>query len=250
MNRNREPRELQFTSAQLVIVFILIIALGAFIFILGVSVGKKQARLSEGPAPVRKPTAEKVAQKVKPPLEPKVKAGAETKTEAVKPNPPVGGTPKSDIQQEIASFKAQPKTTKTTAQAAKPAASKTQPAAQPKPAAPEAKTQPAGSKTKTLPQPAVPAANPQVKPPATLFFIQVAAAPQKEEALRLAGSIRNHGFTAMVLDPLPTDRTPYYRVRVGGYQTEEERSLAAEKLAVALGKKASDFYYPPPEKTK
>jgi outer membrane biosynthesis protein TonB len=133
MNRNREPRELQFTSAQLVIVFVLIIALGAFIFILGVSVGKKQARLSEGPAPVRKPAAEKMAQKVRPPLEPKVKAGAETKTEAVKPTPPVGGTPKSDIQQEIASFKAQPKTTKTTAQAAKPAASKTQPTAQPKP---------------------------------------------------------------------------------------------------------------------
>jgi len=239
MNRSREPRELQFTSAQLVIVFILIIALGAFIFILGVSVGKKQARLSEGPAPVRKPAAEKVAQKVKPPLEPKVKAGAETKTEAGKPTPPVGGTPKSDIQQEIASFKAQPKTTKTTAQAAKPAASKTQPAAQPKLAAPEAKT-----------QPAMPAVNPQVKPPATLFFIQVAAAPQKEEALRLAGSIRNHGFTTMVLDPLPTDRTPYYRVRVGGYQTEEERSLAAEKLAAALNKNTSDFYYPPPEKTK
>jgi cell division septation protein DedD len=250
MSRNREPRELQFTSAQLVIVFILIIALGAFIFILGVSVGKKQARLSEGPLPMRKVAVEKVAPKTKLPVESKVKAGGETQPGTVKPTPSVGGAPKSDIQQEIASFKAQPKTTQTTDQGTKPAASKTQPAAQPKPRAAEAKTQPAASKTKTAPQAAVPAANLQAKLPATLFFIQVTAAPQKEEALRLAGSIKNYGFTAIVLDPFPTDRSPYYRVRVGGYQSEEERSLAAEKLAAALGKKTSDFYYPPPEKNK
>ncbi len=66
----------------------------------------------------------------------------------------------------------------------------------------------------------------------------------------MAESIKALGFAAVVLDPLPTDRTPYYRVRVGGYPNEQDRSLAADRLAVALNKKASDFYYPPLEKTK
>ena len=41
--KNKEYRELQITSSQLVVIFLAIIILGIVIFLLGVSVGKKQA---------------------------------------------------------------------------------------------------------------------------------------------------------------------------------------------------------------
>lgn len=50
---NKEYRELQLTSSQLVFIFLAIIILGIIIFLLGVSTGKKQAQIarsSEAPA--------------------------------------------------------------------------------------------------------------------------------------------------------------------------------------------------------
>ncbi len=43
---NKEFREIQVSSSLLVIIFLGVLALGVFIFLLGVSVGKNQARLS------------------------------------------------------------------------------------------------------------------------------------------------------------------------------------------------------------
>jgi len=66
---NKEFREIQVSSSLLVVIFLGVLALGVFIFLLGVSVGKNQARLSaptqvvtqQIPEPVRevpvKPTA-------------------------------------------------------------------------------------------------------------------------------------------------------------------------------------------------
>jgi len=244
MNRSKEPRELQFTSGQLVVVFVLIIALGAFIFILGVSVGKKQARLAEGPVSPSKTSVEKVARQAKPAGEPKPSAAAEAPSQASRPSTSGEKAAKSDIQQEIASFQAQQKTPKATAQETKPKPATSEAKIPPKSPAPEIKTQPkspaASSNAKIQPKTAV----------SSLCYIQVTAATQKTEAIRVAESIKALGFPAVVLDPLPTDRTPYYRVRVGGYPTEQDRSLAADRLAVALNKKTSDFYYPPLEKIK
>lgn len=42
---NKDYREIQLSSAQLAVIFIVILALGVVIFLLGVSVGKKQAQL-------------------------------------------------------------------------------------------------------------------------------------------------------------------------------------------------------------
>jgi len=44
---NKEYRELQLSSSQLVLIFIAILVLGIIVFLLGVSVGKKQARIVE-----------------------------------------------------------------------------------------------------------------------------------------------------------------------------------------------------------
>ncbi len=215
MSNTKEVRELQFTRMQLIIVFVLVIALGAFIFVLGVSVGKKQARLALGLESTAGPATEVVKPKVKAPAD----AG---------PEKPDASAP-SEIQKELASFQTREKT----GQDAK-ASPKTKPAAKTE-AAP-----PAANKT-TAARP-VPAAGP---PAANLLYIQVAAVTQKTEAARLAETIRKLGFSVYVLDPLAGDRTPYYRVRVGGYKTEEERNRAGERLAAALDKKPGDFYYPP-----
>lgn len=42
---NKDYREIQLSSAQLAVIFIVILALGVVIFLLGISVGKKQAQL-------------------------------------------------------------------------------------------------------------------------------------------------------------------------------------------------------------
>jgi len=241
MNRSKEPRELQFTSGQLVVVFVLIIALGAFIFVLGVSVGKKQARLAEGPASPPPASLGNVERQAKPAVEPAGKVAPKSKVQTSQPPASGDKAAKSEIQKEIASFQDQKSTPKTQPQGTKPEVAKAQPKPQPKPTTPETKTQ-AG--------PAVSASKPAPKSVAGLFYIQVAAASQKTEGLQLAESIRRLGFNVMVIDPLPTDRAPYYRVRVGGYPTEQDRTQAAARLAAALNKNPRDFYYPPPEKTK
>jgi cell division septation protein DedD len=60
---NKDYRELQLSSSQLVLIFIAILALGVVIFLLGVSVGKNQAQIAdatekvveEEPKPAEKP---------------------------------------------------------------------------------------------------------------------------------------------------------------------------------------------------
>jgi len=58
---NKEYRELQLSSSQLVLIFIAILVLGIIVFLLGVSVGKKQARIVEETQLANKP-AEQITQ--------------------------------------------------------------------------------------------------------------------------------------------------------------------------------------------
>jgi cytoskeletal protein RodZ len=224
---NKEVRELQFTRMQLVIVFVLVIALGAFIFVLGVAVGKKQARLAQGLESASSPAAEVVRPRVKPPAAGKesTQTPDESKTPGAKTAKKSPGA--SDIQKEIASFQVRekPSTSAGTTAGSKPTVKKeTQPAQEKKPA-------PAATALKAE------------APPAGLLYIQVVAARQKEEASALADTITKLGFTVVVLEP--QGGVPFYRVRVGGYRTEEERNRAGQALASALKKTPGDFYYPP-----
>jgi cell division protein FtsN len=60
--KNKEFREIQVSSSALVFIFLAVLVLGVFIFLLGVSVGKKQAHLA-GPATlIAQGTAEPVTQ--------------------------------------------------------------------------------------------------------------------------------------------------------------------------------------------
>ena len=65
--KNKDFREIQVSSSLLVVIFLGVLALGVFIFLLGVSVGKKQVRLTAPAQIVTQPIAEPVKeQPVKP----------------------------------------------------------------------------------------------------------------------------------------------------------------------------------------
>ncbi|MGD9345610.1 MAG: SPOR domain-containing protein [Candidatus Aminicenantes bacterium] len=92
---NKDYRELQLSSSQLVLIFIAILALGVVIFLLGVSVGKKQAQITDTTQFASEPLTEKVVEeKPEPIAKPEEQAG-----ETEKPSE----QPKDAIQQELAS---------------------------------------------------------------------------------------------------------------------------------------------------
>jgi cell division protein FtsN len=106
--KNKDFREIQVSSSLLVVIFLGVLALGVFIFLLGVSVGKKQVRIASPtqivtqqiPEPVKEPPVEPPASESqpamgeaasKPPIqEPVVKPAAE-KTKIVPKKAPADG---------------------------------------------------------------------------------------------------------------------------------------------------------------
>ncbi len=85
--RNKEYRELQLSSSLLVFIFLAILVLGVVIFLLGVSVGKKQAQIvAEADIPVEKEVTQ-----------------VEKKGPVEKKKPAATEEPKDLISQELAS---------------------------------------------------------------------------------------------------------------------------------------------------
>jgi cell division septation protein DedD len=60
---NKDYRELQLSSSQLILIFVAILVLGIVVFLLGVSVGKKQGRIVEETQLADKPTEQIIEQK-------------------------------------------------------------------------------------------------------------------------------------------------------------------------------------------
>jgi len=81
--KNKDFREIQVSSSLLVVIFLGVLALGVFIFLLGVSVGKKQVRIASQTQVVTQQIPELVKE---PPVEPTV-----SETESAKTNPQVQG---------------------------------------------------------------------------------------------------------------------------------------------------------------
>jgi DedD protein len=92
---NKDYRELQLSSSQLVLIFIAILALGVVIFLLGVSVGKKQAQIADTTQFTSEPLAEKVVEEEPKPIEEPEKKPTETEKPAEQPE--------DNIRQELAS---------------------------------------------------------------------------------------------------------------------------------------------------
>lgn len=105
-----------------------------------------------------------------------------------------------------------------------------------KEAIPESKEPPLETaKLKTQERISPPTVSPS--PRKNLYYVQVGALTEKPAALALAEQFRNQGYPVVVLDPLATDKTPYYRVRIGGFGTKAEAEAAKNKLGAGSGRK-------------
>jgi cell division septation protein DedD len=89
---------------------------------------------------------------------------------------------------------------------------------------------------KETPQPA-----PKKTETGDLYYVQVGALAERPAALSIAQRFKTQGYAAVVLDPLPTDRKPVYRVRIGGFKTREEAEATRAKLAAATARKTDYF---------
>jgi cell division septation protein DedD len=201
--KNREFREIQVSSTQLAVIFLGILIIGVVIFLLGVSVGKKHAQVAENANIIAQKEPEQIKEKI-------------TTLPQMKP----------DREQDRGS-------------AAEPIAS--EPASAP-------------AKKEILPETSSKAAPPKNKPKAVpklgqqkpaeqkdLYYVQVAALAEPAAAQAAAQKFRGMGYAVVVMDPQPTDRTPVYRVRIGGFPTKEQADEVRAKLAAAAGKKTDYF---------
>ena len=159
--KNKDFREIQVSSSLLVVIFLGVLALGVFIFLLGVSVGKKQVRLS---APTQVVT-QQIAEPVK---EPSVKPTA-SETDEVKTAAPPSTAP------------------------SRPAPSSSSLAA--KTSAKDPAVKAPGSK------PPAEARKTAAAPPKGLYYVQVLAVADRAQAQAAADKYRNQGLTAIVVDP-------------------------------------------------
>ena len=120
-------------------------------------------------------------------------------------------------------------------QEAKPSAPETKPPekAEPAPAA-VTETVPASTakpKAETPPKPAAQAS----------YAIQIGAFDDRVSARQVADRFTKRGYTAVVLEPFPDDRKPFFRVRLRGYQNRETAQAALDGLSAAERKKTG--YY-------
>lgn len=82
---------------------------------------------------------------------------------------------------------------------------------------------------------------PKKTEPKNLYYVQVGALAEKPAALSTAQKFKAQGYSVIVLDPFPTDRKPFFRVRIGGFQTKEEAEAARAKLTSSAGRKTDYF---------
>jgi cell division septation protein DedD len=223
MSNDNAFRELRFSPIQLVIVFLSILVLGIFVFLLGISVGKKQTlvQAQARPASVEKSKSDAVPSPIRVGEPATTTSPAETKAET-------DAAAAVKLEKPAAEKTAPPETKKTTIPEPKPAESKpveTKPAEN-KPAAIEAKPK------------APPAADFKSAP----YYIQIGAVETRAAADAYAKRVTGLGFSTVVLDPLATDKKPVFRVRVGPYPSKAEATDAQAALATALKKKTTDFF--------
>jgi cell division septation protein DedD len=113
---NKDYRELQISSSQLILIFIAILVLGVVVFLLGVSVGKKQGKIVEETLMAEKPAEQIMEQKPVPQketadqisqeLESHEKAG-EDKVQEEKVEAPPAVKPKVESLKPVASAESQ-----------------------------------------------------------------------------------------------------------------------------------------------
>jgi cell division septation protein DedD len=198
----KDFREIQISSSLLVVIFLGVLALGVFVFLLGVSVGKKQAAIASGIQAVATPIQEPAKE---PPAEAQARAAEPTAA-------PTASSPQTQAAaQEVAG---------------------TIPA--PSPAGSGTKTTPttrktSAEKTSTAPKTAATGTG--------LYYVQVAAFTNRSQAAAASDRFKRMGYPVVIADPKPTDTKTWYRVRIGGYATREKAVEVLGKLNASAGKK-------------
>jgi len=247
MSSTREVRELQLSSSQLIILFLAILILGVFIFLLGVSVGKKQALLTQETTLARKPVS--TALKKPGPVVPKVTESSPIEKEISSHAKQAGSSlpmskPESTsvaTEKPASSSGAKPTATQST----KPAVTPTEGSAPVKPKSGSAKTPASTPKVKSTTSPTRTTTTPTTKtsvPVKGQYYIQLAAFDERSAAEAYAADIKTAGFPTLILSPLATDKTPWYRVRVGGYATKEDAEKAVYQLKAAVPGKKLEYW--------
>ncbi len=200
--KTREFREIQVSSTQLAIIFLGILIIGVVIFLLGVSVGKKHAQVAV--------KANVIAQKEAEPVKEKIATLPSLKGEQATGEEPGGKPAQAETESTPAKKEILPERPKAA------------------PAVTDKKAPPPSSKQKPS------AAGSQ-------YFVQVAALAERPSAQSTAQKFRDMGYSVVVLDPQPSDRTPVFRVRVGGFATREEAEETRSKLTAAAGRRTDYF---------
>jgi cell division protein FtsN len=226
--RTRDFREVQVSSSLLVFILLAVLALGVVVFLLGVSVGKKQIELAAaqqaGPEKVR------VEQPVSPPAE-----GSKPAEQV-----PTGGTTPAQTQTATESKPLTATPAKTETPAAQPPKTETAaPAAEKAPPVAPSKTETKAAKPDTAKKPAP---KPSGGVEAGLWYVQVGALDSRAAAQTHAGPFRKQGYNVVIRDPFATDRRPVYRVWIGGYATKAAAQDIILKLNAAAKKRTG--YYP------
>lgn len=204
---NKDFREIQVSSTLLVVIFLGVLALGVFIFLLGVSVGKKQAAVAAPTQIVTQQIPEPVKETPLKPIASETGAGDVTSAPADAGAKP--GASQPGPAASLATAKPQPKETAaetgTKAPVTKPAT--------------ETKKAPAGA----------PAGS-------GLYYVQLAAFTDKTQAQAFADKFKKQGY-ATTLSTRATSTKTWYRVRVGGTKTRDQAVDLLGKLNAAAGKK-------------
>ena len=188
--KNKDYRELQVSSSVLIFIFIGVIIVGIVIFLLGVSVGKKQAAAAGIPATPQSQFEDVVAEKPKPAAE--------------------EGDP---ISQELEGHQAAQQETRRQPEEV------TQP---------EVKTPPPAEKP--APKKSSPPAAKSTVSPGGNFFLQIGAFRNRESADAVVEKYRSMGFPGQVIIPAAGDSRQLYRVLLGGYNTRDDAERAKARL--------------------
>jgi cell division septation protein DedD len=210
--KNREFRELQVSSTHLAVIFLGILIIGIVIFLLGVSVGKKHAQVAQKAAA----TAQKEPEQVK-------------NTLVIPENPPTAAPLKKE--EPAAKTETAPPKPEVSAPAKEMLAAK--PKVESEKASPQTKRTPPKVETKS--------AQPASAPKKGLYYVQVGALAEKQEAVSVSQRYKTQGYPVVVLDPLPSDQKVVFRVRIGGFATRAEAESVRVKLASATTRKVDHF---------
>jgi cell division septation protein DedD len=204
----KDFREIQVSSTLLVVIFLCVLVLGVFIFLLGVSVGKKQVEITAATRVVAQQIQEPAKDQASPtPSEQdqaKDKLPAATPSGSLSSAAPSSGPPSGHESQAKTQVEGKP-----TVKA------------------------PAGTGAKTPSKPAATSAG-------GVFYIQVAAFTDRAQAVAEADRFKKRGYPVVVADPRPTDTKTWYRVRVGSYSTREKAAEVLTKLN-ETAKKKTDY---------